>query len=301
MAISKEAKVGILALIAGVILYLGFNFLKGYELFSNTNKYYVVYKDIDGLTVSNPVMVNGLTVGRVQNIRLLPDKNNELLVTVEVDEEVRVGDSSVALLMNSDLLGSKSIELVIGNNTTFYQSGDTIPGYKKQDITEALTQKAMPILTNLDSTVVKLNKVFGDELGTSVTVTLHNLEKASSDLQVMVNGNQKNIYAITSNLARLTASLSQTEQQLKPILTKFEGLADSLNDLELKETVKNASLALENVQTISSKINDNQGSLGQLVNDKALYDNLNKTIADLDKLVNDIQGNPKKYLKVSVF
>jgi phospholipid/cholesterol/gamma-HCH transport system substrate-binding protein len=299
--ISKEAKVGLLALTAGVILYLGFNFLKGYEIFSSSNKFYVVYQEIDGLTVSNPVLLNGLSVGRVENIQLQPEKNNSLLVTIMVNSEVPVGDSTQALLSNTDLLGGKSIDLIIGPNSKIYEGGETLLGYKKQDITEVLTQKAIPILTNLDSTVVNLNKLFGDQLGSSVRKTLHNLELASSELNAMMIANKTNITSITSNLAQMSSSLRETEKQLSPIIAKFDQLADSLKDLELKETVANAKAALANVESITKKIDEKEGSLGLLINDKELYDNLNKTAENLNKLAQDIEQNPKKYIKITVF
>jgi phospholipid/cholesterol/gamma-HCH transport system substrate-binding protein len=299
--ISKEAKVGLLALTAGVILYLGFNFLKGYEIFSSSNKFYVVYQEIDGLTVSNPVLLNGLSVGRVENIQLQPEKNNSLLVTIMVNSEVPVGDSTQALLSNTDLLGGKSIDLIIGPNSKIHEGGETLLGYKKQDITEVLTQKAIPILTNLDSTVVNLNKLFGDQLGSSVRKTLHNLELASSELNAMMIANKTNITSITSNLAQMSSSLRETEKQLSPIIAKFDQLADSLKDLELKETVANAKAALANVESITKKIDEKEGSLGLLINDKELYDNLNKTAENLNKLAQDIEQNPKKYIKITVF
>jgi phospholipid/cholesterol/gamma-HCH transport system substrate-binding protein len=301
VAISKEAKVGLLALTAGIILYLGFNFLKGYEIFSHTNKYFVIYENVDGLTVSNPVTLNGLAVGRVDEIALMAENQNKILVTLDVDEDVKVGDSTYAFLANTDLLGGKSIELEIGNNTKLYKGGETLIPRKKQDITAALTAKAMPILSNLDSTVIKLNKVFGDEVGKSVASTLHNLELASSGLNTMVNVNQKNIAAITGNLASLSASLSQTEKQLKPVIAKMDSLAESLNDMELKQTVANANLALQNIEKLTAKINQGEGSLGQLVNDKELYTNLTAASDNLNKLLEDIQKNPKRYVKISVF
>jgi len=301
VTISKEAKVGLLALVAGVTLYLGFNFLKGYEIFSRTNKFYIVYEEIDGLTVSNPVVLNGLSVGRVDDIKLQPSNDNSLLVTIIVDKDVQIGDSTIAVLENTGLLGGKSIELHIGQSSVIYDGGQTISGIKKQDFTEILAQKAMPILTNLDSTVVNLNKIFGDQLGTSIQKTLHNLELASGELNNIMVSNKQNINTITYSLAGLSQSLAETEKQLKPILNKLDNLADTLNNLELKQTVKNAREALENVESITAKINEKEGSLGLLVNDKELYENLNKTAENLNSLVEDVERNPKKYIKISVF
>ena len=301
MTISKEAKVGLLALVAGVTLYLGFNFLKGYEIFSRTNKFYIIYEEIDGLTVSNPVVLNGLSVGRVDDIKLQPSNDNSLLVTIVVDKDVLVGDSTIAFLENTGLLGGKSIELNMGQSSVIYDGGQTILGIKKQDFTEILAEKAMPILTNLDSTVVSLNKIFGDQLGTSIQKTLHNLERASGELNEIMVSNKKNINTITYSLAGLSQSLVETEKQLKPILNKLDNLADTLNNLELKQTVQNARQALKNVEDITAKINEKEGSLGLLVNDKELYENLNKTAENLNNLVEDIERNPKKYIKISVF
>lgn len=296
MAISKEVKVGLLALTAGVVLYIGFNFLKGYEIFSDTKKYYVVYEEIDGLTVSNPVLLNGLTVGRVQNIQLQPEKGNRIVVTLDVDEEVQVGDSTYALLANTDLLGGKSIELEMQNSTRLLEGGDTLPGRKKTEITEALTEAAMPILDNLNSTVAQFNKVFNDEVGQSMQKTVKNFEDASGDLKSMVEANDRNIRAITGNLAQLTGSLKETERSLKPVLDKMASFADSLNDLELKQTVANANAAMENLNQVSRKLQSEEGTLGALINDKELYTQLNRSLVDIRRLMIDLQYNPKKYL-----
>ena len=301
MKLSKEVKVGLLALVAGVILYIGFNFLKGVDFFSPTKRYFIIYKDIDGLTVSNPVETNGLTVGRINAIHLLTERNNEILVTIDIDDALVVGDSTTAVLSNSDLLGGKNIVLKLGKNTKVYKSGDTLKGRKDKPFTEVLQERAMPILTNLDSTVQKVNQVFGDELGTSIGTTMHNFEHASHDLKFMVAENRKNIYAITSNLATLSNTLNQTEKEFRPIITKMSAFADSLNDLELKQTVARADAAMKNLQAITEKINNGQGTLGLLVNDKSMYQNLDKASKDMDNLLVDMQKNPKRYVHFSVF
>ena len=292
---------GLLALVAGVILYIGFNFLKGVDFFSPTKKYYITYKDIDGLTVSNPVVMHGLTVGRVNAIHLLTNRNNLILVTIDIDDALIVGDSTVAVLSNSDLLGGKNIDLKLGNNTKIYDNGDTLQGHKDRPFTEVLQERAMPILTNLDSTVTRVNRVFGDELGTSIQVIMHNFEVASHDLKGLVSDNRKNINTVMGNAVSLSNSLMETEKSLKPLIAKMHMLADSLNDLNLKQTVAKADAAMKNLQEVTAKINNGQGTLGLLVNDKALYQNLDQTTKDLDKLFLDVQKNPKRYVHFSVF
>jgi phospholipid/cholesterol/gamma-HCH transport system substrate-binding protein len=215
--ISREVKVGLLALVAGAVLYIGFNFLKGVEFFSPVKRYYVVYTNIDGLSSSNPVILNGLNVGRVNSIQLLPESGYKIVVGLDVDDKLVLGDSTLAILSNSDLLGGKSILLKLGRNSKIKENGDTLTGITDKNLTQALAERAMPILSNLDSTVVKMNKVFGDELGNSIQKTLHNFEIASTDLRLTVAANKQNITTITSNLADLSESLKETQAALKPL------------------------------------------------------------------------------------
>jgi phospholipid/cholesterol/gamma-HCH transport system substrate-binding protein len=299
--ITKEVKVGLLALVAGVVLYTGFNFLKGVDFFSPVKRYYVIYKNIDGLSNSNPVILNGLTVGRVNSIQLLTRRSFNILVAIDVDDALQLGDSTVAVLSSSDLLGGKSIVLKLGRNSKVYENGDTLKGTADKNLTAELAEKAMPILTNLDSTVVKLNRVFGDEMGNSVQKILHNFELASEDLKILMASNKKNIHTITSNFSELSGSLVETEKSLKPLMANLNAFADTLNDLELKQTIRNANVAMKNLHDITDKINKGQGSLGALVNDKAVYDNLNQSMKDLDALLVDVKKSPKRYVHFSVF
>lgn len=285
-----------MALVSGVVLYLGFNYLKGTDFFSPIKTYYVYYNDIDGLTVSNPVVINGFTVGRVNNIVLDQEHNNKILVELQVDKKIKLGDSTKALLSSLDLLGGKSIVLSLGKDTRIYESGDTLVGIKEKGFIQVLGDKATPVLTNLDSTILKINAILGDETNSNIKKMLNNLVVASESLKQIMAENKQNINGITGNLNTLSASLVETEKSLKPILVKFNTLADSLNDLELKRVVNNANAAMANLSSITEKINKGEGSLGALINDKKTVENLNKTMKDIDALVVDLQTHPKNYL-----
>ncbi|HXA01299.1 MAG TPA: MlaD family protein [Cytophagaceae bacterium] len=301
MKVTREVKVGLLALVAGAVLYIGFNFLKGVEFFSPVKRYYIIYSNIDGLSSSNPVIMNGLNVGRVNSIQLLTNRNYKILVGIDVDDELVLGDSTIAILSNSDLLGGKEILLKLGKGSNIKKNGDTLTGIADKNLTQALAERAMPILSNLDSTVLKMNRVFGDELGNSIQKTLHNFEVASNDLRMTVSVNKQNINTITSNLADLSASLKETQSSLKPLMAHMNQFADSLNDLELKRVVNNANIAMKNLSQITAKINSGDGTMGALLNDKAAYDNMNKSMKDLDALLMDLKANPKRYVHFSVF
>jgi phospholipid/cholesterol/gamma-HCH transport system substrate-binding protein len=199
------------------------------------------------------------------------------------------------------LLGGKSILLKLGRNSKIKENGDTLTGITDKNLTQALAERAMPILSNLDSTVVKMNKVFGDELGNSIQKTLHNFEIASTDLRLTVAANKQNVTTITSNLADLSESLKETQAALKPLMAHMTQFADSLNDLHLKRIVNNANAAMKNLNEITARINSGQGTMGALMNDKAAYDNMNKSIKDLDLLLLDLKANPKRYVHFSMF
>jgi phospholipid/cholesterol/gamma-HCH transport system substrate-binding protein len=296
-ALSKEVKVGLLALVAGIILYVGFNYLKGIDFFSPTKKYFVVYKNVAGLAASNPVTLNGMTIGRVAQTELLINQKNKILVTLEIDDAIQVGDSSVALLANSSLLGGKEISLVIGNSNKLYSQGDTLRGAIDKNITDIISEKALPVIDNLEQLTGKLNDVFDDKFSNSLKNTMSNFEGASGDLKETLAKSKKNISGITSDLNDLTTSLKETEKKFKPVIAKLDKFADSLNDLELKRVVNNANLAMKNIHEITAKINDSKGSIGMLINDKSLYENLNKSASSLDTLLRHFESNPRYFLK----
>ena len=156
MKLSKEAKVGLMAVLAMVLLYFGFHILKGSDVFSRTYKYYVIYDNIDGLTASNPVLLNGLNVGRVQEIKLLQDQKNHLLVTLDVQKGIVLPKGTTALLADGGLLGGKVIHLSIGSSSVNLQDNDTLIGKREAGISALLQEKALPLVTHADSLVLNL-------------------------------------------------------------------------------------------------------------------------------------------------
>ena len=237
MKINKEIKVAIFVLIAGTMLYTGFNFLKGIDFFSSTKRYYAVYANVDGLTVSNPVIMNGLSVGRVGEIVILNDANQSLKVGIDINKEVLVGDSAKAIISNLSLIGGKAITLKLGNPAKPLPEKSMLISEVEQSLSDKLGEKFNPILTNLDMTVKRFNNLLSDKNTNKISAILQNLEKTSLMLNAMMDVNGKTIYATTSNLQKLTGSLVETEKQLKPLLVKANTLADSLNRMKLVSTI----------------------------------------------------------------
>ncbi len=283
-----------MTLVAGVILYLGFNFLKGSDVFSHTNTFYIKYSKVDGLAPSNPVLINGFQVGKVKTLTLNQQDNNSILVSIEVNDDILVGDGTYAEIAK-DLLGSMSIVLKMSKNTKLYEDGATINGGFQMSLTDMLEGKAYPVIDHLDTTLVHVSNMLDADMRSKLYGTLANLEAITSVLKTTMQSGQSKLDGTFTNLNTLTANLVETEKKLTPVIAKFSALADSLNDMELKQTVANANLLLVELNKSATKISKGEGTLGALVNDKAAYDNLNKTLTDLDALLLNLNKNPNHF------
>lgn len=239
-------------------------------------------------------MINGFQVGKVKTLTLNQQDNNSILVSIDVNKDILVGDGTFAEI-SKDLLGSMSIVLLMGKNTKLAENGDTLKGDFQLGLMDILGKKADPIALHLDTTLVHLSKMLDNDMRTKLYGTLANLEAITSILKATMQSGKSNLDGTFQNLNTLTANLVETEKQLTPILTKFGSLADSLNDLELKATVANANQLLIELNKSATKISKGEGTLGALVNDKAAYDNLNKTLTDLDALLIHLDKNPKHF------
>ncbi|MBY0426017.1 MAG: MlaD family protein [Cytophagales bacterium] len=301
MKISKEVKVGLLALVSGSMLYLGFNFLKGIDFFSNAIVYYAVYSKVDGLTVSNPVTLNGFVIGRVKSIDLLPKQKNKLLVTLEIEEDVQLGYSTVAVLDNTDLIGAKSIVLHMGNDSKKYTPGDTLRSEIEKNITEILAEEAVPVVGHLDSTILRINSIFDTRLKGNISNMMSNLEATSLMLKRIAAENQANLVGITGNLNQLSSSLVETEKNLKPLLSNLNTVSDSLKAMQLNKTINDLDKTINDINKLVAGINEGKGTVGKLIKDDSLYVNLNRSSADLDKLLVDFKEHPGRYIHFSVF
>jgi phospholipid/cholesterol/gamma-HCH transport system substrate-binding protein len=303
VTISKEAKVGLLALVSGVVLYLGFNFLKGSDFFSTSRRYFAIYDNIDGLTVSNAVMLNGMTVGKVQKITILPNRNNRLLVRIEVDSDINLNESSQAILATNGLLGDKIIRLQIGRGNRVLEKDDTLKASVEAGIASMMMQKAQPVLDNLDSLAITLNRTVGqfDSTGYLLKQTLANFKQSSAAINSLLANNRSSLNSTIANFNKLSASLADTEKGIKPLLGKMNNFADTLSRLRLNQAVVNANKSIAQLNAILTDIQAGKGTMGKLAKNDSLYTNLNRTTADLDRLLVDFRRNPKRYVHFSLF
>lgn len=292
-----------MAVVSGTILYLGFNFLKGADLFSSTRTYYVYYDDVDGLTVSNAVMLNGLAVGRVEDIDRLPERNNALRVAIDIDDDIVLGKQSQAVLIDSDLLGGKMIRLDLGAVREPLNAEDTVMGVIDVGLADKIAEKAMPVLEDVDSITTSLKRTLASFEGTAahINTMLADLEGTSTELRLTIGENRNHIRGTMSNLNSFTRTLAATDDQLGPLLSKMNGFADTLQALEVAAAVNNLNQSIAKLNGVMAKINNGEGSMGQLVTNQALYDNLNSSSAELSLLLEDLRENPKRYVHFSIF
>jgi phospholipid/cholesterol/gamma-HCH transport system substrate-binding protein len=293
-------KVALLGIVAIVILYFGFMFLKGSDIFSDTRSYYVLYDDVDGLTLSNPVLVNGVQVGSVQDMELLTQEGNQIRVEVSVMKDLQIGDSTIAALANSDLLGSKSIVLYLGNSTKMYNGGEKLIPYKASSISDMITTKTVPIIDKVDTTLARVNRLLESEAKGNIQDILANTKATTASINELIRANQQNINEITANINALTASLRQTERNINRLTLNMADFTDTLKQLEIHQLVNNANSAVAELDAVATKLNSNQGSIGKLMNDETLYENLNNSTAALNALLRDVQAYPKRYVQFSL-
>lgn len=309
MKISKELKIGLLALISGAALYLGFNFLKGSDFFARTNHFYIIYPEIKGLTISNPVTINGYQVGRVREIKILQDDENKMLINIALRRDIVVGKNASVKLGSADLLSGLQLMLDAGNidlknPANNMQNGDTIRNATYlEGILDMVTKQVEPVTQKVDSTLTYINVLIKElgGAGNKVKAVLDNASSLTASLDNTLKRQGGNIDGIMRNLKTLSNSLVETEKSFKPILAKVDNIAGQASKLELDKTIKSTNQTVGELNKVLESINRGQGTLGNLIKNDSLYNNLEKLTTNLDKLLTDFRENPKRYVHFSVF
>lgn len=292
--LTKEVRIGLMAIVSIIILFAGMQFLKGLNLFNKGNNYYAKFDNVSGLSASSPIYANGFKVGVVKKI--IYDYNNpkNILALVELNKKLQLPKGTTAEI-SSDLLGNVKMELRFGMNPLeIMEVGDTIQG----GIERGSMGKAADMLPQLeamipkvDSILMSLNKLLADPALASI---LHN-----------VDGVTANLTTTTSELNTLTASLNkQMPQMLKKadgVLENTQGFTRQLNEMDLAATMNKVNATMDNLQQTTDRMNSKDGTLGLLLNDRSLYNNLNATMYHADSLMLDLRLHPKRYVHFSIF
>ena len=302
MKITKEIKTGVLVMTGLVMTIFSFNYLKGINLLEKSRHFVVVYDNVEGLVASNPVTINGFKIGNVQKINLSDDGTNKLEIKLMIDNEVEFSKSSKAELYETGLIGGKAIAIIPNyEDSSIAESGDYLQGTIKPGLTELVNQKLTPLqeklesaIQNADNVMLNINELLSDDTKTSLQQSILNFKNISESLYETTN-NVNSIILKNSNT--IENSLNNIESSSKNINEITQSVSDAnVSDLILKlnSTVTNFNLAL-------SKINNGNGSISKLLENDAIFNNLEKATSELEALINDIKANPNRYVHFSIF
>ena len=294
MKLTKEIKIALVAIVGILIMYFGINFLKGMNLFSTNNAYYMTFDDIQGLGASTPIYADGYKVGTVDGMEYDYKENGPIKVKVDINKDLRIPQGSKAEIVK-DLMGNLQVNLLLANNPREkVEPGGVIPGAVNggmMDKAANLIPVVEKMLPKLDSILTSVNALLADP---ALAASLHNVETITSNLTVS-----------TRELNTLMAGLNK---QVPGMVRKANGVLDNTNrltanlaSLDVQGTLNKVNQTLESAHQFTEKLNSNQGSLGLLMNDTKLYDNLTSTMGHADSLVIDLKAHPKRYVHFSVF
>jgi phospholipid/cholesterol/gamma-HCH transport system substrate-binding protein len=273
------------------LLYFGFDFLKGKDFFATTNKYFVVYQNVDKLTESNQVFLNGYAVGLVSHIQI-EQRKNRVLVELDINSDIVLTDSTVALL-TGELLGGRFIQLNVHPGARL-EPKDTI----RSDVAKGVMDFAEPVATNLQTTLKNLNTIL-DALARNTkrldTIFIR-FQTTPALLNRTLNTANSNIGELSTTFKDVAANLNGTLTELKPTLSNFKTLSDSLKMIELNGTINKAQTSLTRLNETLSKLSKGDNTASKLLTEDSLYVNLNRLLQSVDSLANHFNQNPKHFL-----
>jgi len=312
--ISVEVRVGLLFIAAVALFIWGFNFLKGTEIFGSKRIFYAVYEKVEGLEPANKIKVSGLNIGQVRHLGFIP---GTALIYAElyIKSDIPIPRNSIARIYSTDLLGGKAIEIVLGDAKELAQSGDTLRSEMEQSIREQVSQQVEPIqkralalINSLDSLLVSVQTVFNPESQDNITSIFENIriaiisiKNSATTVDSLLLKEKSRVDKIMSNVEKITGNLRDNNQEITNILKNMSSISDSLAASDIPQTLRDAQVAMENLKLISEKLNSGEGTMGQILNNDTLYFNLQQSTENLNKLLEDMRLNPKRYVKFSVF
>ncbi len=316
---NKAIQIGLLLVIISGILYWGINFLSGKNVFTKTNTYYAYYNRIDGLQPNSNILLRGHKVGQVQDIYFTDSKYEQITVELSISKEILLQKNTIARIFSSDLMGTKSIDLVIKHTeedslrNSILQDGATLTSETEESLTDQVRIQMMPIKkqaekllltasTAIDQMKYVINENTGVQLKTSfekVQLTLDALHNSSQRIDTLLASDK--IKGILHHVESITHNVSNKGEEIESIIANFSTLSDSLAKANIAETIANTDSVMTELSIILDKVNKGEGTLGALLQNDELYNNLEASSINLDKLLLDVKENPKRYVSFPIF
>lgn len=314
MKISREIKVGITFIATVAVFIWGFNFLKGTDLFSKKRLLYAVYDKVDNLEKANKVKVNGLNIGQVSKLEFIPG-SSRIAVEMYISNSIQIPKNSVAHIYGTDLLGSKAIEIQLGDSPLMAESGDTLSARIEQSLrdqvneqVEPLKRKAIALINSVDSVMSVIQTVFNENTRNDLSSTIENIQdilgniqRASSNLDTILAREKEPINKLVNNLQSISENLKDNNENISRTIDNFASISDTLRRADINQTISQLNAVASNLKGITEKLNRGEGTAGQLLHNDTLYMQLEQSTEALKLLLEDIRNNPKKYVKFSLF
>ncbi len=297
MKIPKEVKIGLIITLVLVVFIWGINFLKGRNLFTTSNQYYAVFDAIGGLEKSARVGANGYTLGIVSDITFFPGNYKKILVEISVDRQFKIPKNTVLEVYSADFMGSKAINLVLGNSPLFAKDDDTLASRYDGD----LLKKLMPLKDRAENLIISIDSVMAIIRTTFNPETKRNVQRSIAAMDDLILSQKTKIALILDHLESISNNLAGSNKSVTNIVNNLSSVSDSMAKADFKKVIDQTNFALSQSNDILLKINKGKGTIGKLVNNDSLYLVLEKTVKDLDSLINDLNKNPKRYVHFSVF
>ena len=309
MTINHETKVGILTIVALAMLILGFNFLKGKDVFNNSKKIYAIFPKLGSLTKSNEVKINGLTIGTVYDLQEVDKNVSGIKVTISLTRDVNIPVNSVAYISANVVgIGSASIIIEKGDATTYLKDGDVLNTRIDEGLFGGLTSEVSPTLTKIRNSLDTVNKVLSNvntifDAGAkrNLQTTIANLALASNSLNKLLDLQTSALGTALNNVNSITGNIKNNNDSLTAVISNTKKFTEQLARLEMKKTMDTLQAAVSQLKFTMTKISSNEGTLGALINDRQLYNRLNDAVLSAEILIDDLRTHPKRYVNVSVF
>ncbi|MCF8303438.1 MAG: MlaD family protein [Bacteroidales bacterium] len=315
MKIKREIKIGIAFVVAILLFIWGINYLKGSDILKDQRYVYGVYNRVDGLIPANPVNVKGVKIGQVDEVRFMQNAQTQVLVKMIITSDIKIPGNSLARIYSSDLMGSKAVEIKLGNSGKLLQSGDTLKTDIEESLKEEVNRQVLPLkrkaenlILSIDSVVTVVRYILDEDTRenlsqsfVSIRKTISNLERSSSNIDTLLAAEKSRLSGIISNVDAIAYNLRQSNSEVTNILSNLSAVSDTLAQANLSKTLGKTNQTLDQINRITTKIDEGEGSLGLLVNNDTLYHKLESSAAELDMLLRDIKLNPNRYVTFSIF
>ncbi len=313
--LSRELKAGLVVLTAGLVLYFGISYLKNSNLFKEGITLYSVYDKVEGIMGSQPVTINGLAVGRIENIYFHPDQSGRVVVAMTINTDYPITVTTLAQIKSSDLLGAKEIALEIGSGSVLVEDGDTLRSAIEESLGDAINKEVLPVKVKTEKLIASLDTAIQILTGflkggvendfrssfSNVNQSLIHLNEITTELSTYMVENRESLGRATQNFERLSKSLADNRDELERVFANVANISDSLGKANVGQTMLALERTSKNLDVVTGRMANGEGTLGKLSAQDSLYNQIDKTVQSLDRLLLDLRYHPERYVRLSVF